>query len=212
MTFSDTQNTENENLLDKSTLWASVSEEDARIFTLLSKDFDKSEFHSLAVMIAYANYAMQKHEFIEWHKKNHKIPPSNEQLRAIVFSYQNVQSYRLKDLRETSEKRLKEILEDNSKKIARDKIIEPLKSEFHQNTRSLNTLINSKTKSLEDSLKKNGGFWQAVLFGVSANIAYSIFIAVIVFTITVVFPENKVSRAFKILLELEEQVQPKSDN
>jgi hypothetical protein len=73
-----------------------------------------SKLDKVAGMLAYAHYALQKHQFIEQWIKERGEPPSQESLRAIILSFRNENSVALDSLKQQSKTLLREYSEEHA--------------------------------------------------------------------------------------------------
>ena len=178
----------------------SISLEDAVVFEkLMAPDDKKSKLSEVSGMIAYANYALQKHQYIEQFKKeNHDEPPSDDLLKSIILSFKT-DGAALDGLRQQSERLLREYAEEYAIAMGSRRIVKPIE-----------TAIKTETRSLRASVDERMRFWPGVGASMLGALFYSFLVAVVIFITTVSAPETKFSRAFTILFE-EAQVQKGSD-
>ena len=78
---------------------------------LIPKD-GKNKFESLVGHVAFAQYAVQKHQFVEQTKKEEGAEPSEERLCSLLFSFRPDNSNALSTLRSSSEQLLHNVAEE----------------------------------------------------------------------------------------------------
>ncbi|ELS00520.1 hypothetical protein Xen7305DRAFT_00002210 [Xenococcus sp. PCC 7305] len=159
--------------------WAAVGNEDAIVFSILLSGKDKSDFSRLSAMVAYAQYSLHKHQFIEKYTRDEGVAPSDEQIKTIIRSFQDENSDMVENLGKQSEKSLNEILEEYVSQISQENFVKPI----------------------EKIVKDNTKFCVSVCAGIVATFIYSVLVAIVIFTVTPAFPNTKLSRIIQILLE-----------
>lgn len=94
------------------TSWAAMCEEDAAIYSALLSNKSDSSFHELSGAIAYAQYFRHKNQFVQKYTQDEGIPPTDDEMRTIVRSFQDKNSFMLENLRQQSERLLTGIVEE----------------------------------------------------------------------------------------------------
>lgn len=158
---------------------ASISREDAAVFELLVPSRRSSKFNQIAGMIAYAQYAIRKHEYIEMYTKEEGRLPDEDSLRSIIRTFKDQNSEALCSLRDSSKKLMEEYAEEYSKQYLTQEILEPVLKKTTINTR----------------------FWPGVLAGVIAAFIYSLLVAIVIFIATAALPDSKFAAALNALLQ-----------
>ncbi|MEM9271714.1 MAG: hypothetical protein AAGA80_01950, partial [Cyanobacteria bacterium P01_F01_bin.143] len=92
--------------------WAEIENEDAIVFAILLSGKENSNFSRLSAMIAYAKYSLQKHQYIQKYIKDEGIPPTDDQIKTIIRSFQDENSDAVENLGKQSEKLLTDIIEE----------------------------------------------------------------------------------------------------
>lgn len=160
-----------------------ISQDDAIVFSrLLPATTAMSKLDKVAGMLAYAHYALQKHQFIEQWIKERGGPPSQENLRAIILSFRNENSVALDSLKQQSKTLLREYSEEHADAAGHAAIVESIRCEVKKRTR----------------------FWVNVGASMTAALLYSLLIALVIFTATAAMPETKYAQIVRILFDLEE--------
>lgn len=161
---------------------AAVGNEDAVVFSLLlsgksgERDYN---FRRLSGMIADAMYSLNKHRYIEKYVKDQGGLPTNQEIRVLMRSFQDEDSYRLQALEQQSANSLKEVIDEYVGRIAEEKFARPV----------------------EKIVKDNTKFWIAVRASIVASFIYSLLIAAAIFTATAALPDTKFARIIQILIE-----------
>lgn len=155
-------------------------QEDKKVFEILNPTRkDISKFDEIAGMIAYAQYSLQKHQYVSTYQKDEKRPPSEESLKAIIMSFKDENSAALLSLKRNAEILLGEYTQEYLENAKRGEILDPI----------------------EKIIKRHTNFWISIGTNLVAAVIYSFFVAIIVFTATAAVPNTKFSRIFRILIE-----------
>ena len=173
--------------------WASFSQEEIKVFQILVPDSEQASLEWLQGMLAYSRYTLQKNEFIEYISKTRGTLPSDDEITAIVASFQNHNSDIIKKLKQQSEQDLTQIIQDYANQVAQEKFIKPIEE-----------ILTKNLSSLEKSISRKSSFWTSVQASVAASLFYSLLIAMILFIATAALPDTKFSRIIRILFETEE--------
>jgi hypothetical protein len=177
---------------DDSDSWASFSQEDLKVFSVLVPKGEEFNFEHSAGMLAYALYTLQKHQFIINSIEEENSLPKNDEIRTIVKSFQYENSYLIDNLKRQSQSILSKVVEEHANQIVREKFIEPTE-----------LMINGKLGSIEKVVKNSTKFQTAVIASICASFLYSFLIAIVVFMATSALPDTKFSKIVKILFEVE---------
>jgi hypothetical protein len=165
-----------------------ISQEDAIVFSKLLPDRNMPKFEKVVGMIAYAQYALQKHQYIESYYREEGQSPSEDLLKSIILTFKNENGSALETLKDNSRNLLKEYAKEYAKSVAHANIINPIKKEVHKRTR----------------------FWQGVAASSLGALVYSLLVAVIIFIATAAMPETKFSKIVRILFESNQELIDKS--
>ncbi len=76
-------------------------------------------------MIAYAQYALHKHQFIEQFSKEEGKPPAEDHLRSIILTFKDENGAALESLREQSKNLLREYAEEYAESVGHTHISGP---------------------------------------------------------------------------------------
>lgn len=163
---------------------ASITEEDAYIFGLISEHLDTSnKYEELVAMLAFSQYARQKHEFLESYKRNNEGKlPSEKDIKTAILSFKDINNNALQLLIGQARNLLDEMVEEYAQKSIENKISAPV----------------------EKIVKENTNFSTSVGASMVASFVYSLIFAMVLFIATAALPNTKFSRAFKLLLEVED--------
>ena len=166
----------------------SLIQEDAEVFAILipSEKRNLSKFEEVSGLIAYAQYSLQKHQFIKKYEQEEGQPPTKDHIHSIILSFRYRNSATLLSLKQKSENLLREYAKEYLENVQHREIIEPI----------------------EKIVKKHTNFWSSIWTSLVAAFLYSFVVAIIIFTATAAVPNNKFSQIIRILLE----EQPNSAN
>jgi hypothetical protein len=157
-----------------------ISQEDAIVFAkLMPPESTTSRFDRVAGMIAYAQYALHKHQFIEQYTKEEGKAPTEDHLKSIILTFKDAHGTALESLKEQSRNLLKQYAEEYAASVDQTRLLQPIKNEVRSRTR----------------------FWPNVAASVTAALIYSFVVAVIIFIATAAMPDTKFSRIIRILTE-----------
>lgn len=180
---------------------AIADEEDAKVFDLLAGDMPESSPQYLVALLAYAEYARQKHEFIQRYWKEKARSPSDEIVRTLIFTFTSRDSTPLNDLKKRSEARLIAY----AQQITSDRVVTTLREIIKESSESIEAAIAQNSESIEAAIARNTRFWMAVWSGVVASFIFSTVIAIAIFTVTVSGPDsNRFVKAARILFGIGE--------
>lgn len=156
-------------------------QEDAKVFAILvpPKKRYPSKFEEVSGLIAYAQYSLQKHQFVTKYQQEEGQPPTEDHIRSIVLSFKDVNSAALLSLKQQSENLLREYAKEYLENAKREEILDPI----------------------ERIVNKHTNFWSSIWANLVASVVYSFVVAVIIFTATVAVPNTKFSQIIRILLE-----------
>ena len=158
---------------------AAISQEDAVVFSiLLPPDSQHSIFDRVSGMLAYSQYALQKHQYIEKYTRDNGKLPTEEQIKTLIISFKDKNSDALENLKHRAEKFLKEYAEEYSDRIRKENILDPV----------------------EKIVKKHTGFWFSVGASLVGGLLYSFAIAIAIFIATAAIPDAKFSKIIKLLM------------
>ncbi len=162
-----------------------ISQEDAVVFSkLLPAGSNISKFDRVAGMIAYAQYALHKHQFIEQYSKEEGKPPAEEHLKSIILTFKDENGTAIESLKDQSKNLLKEYAEEYADSVKHTSIVEPVREEIKKHTR----------------------FWPSVAASITGALLYSLLVAVIIFIATAAMPEAKFSKIVRILYESHQEL------
>jgi hypothetical protein len=154
--------------------------EDEKVFEILNPPGKTlTKFDEIAGMIAYAQYSLQKHQFVSKYQQEEGKPPTEDLLKSIVMSFKDENSAALLSLKQKSEILLREYAREYLENAKREEIIEPI----------------------QKIIEKRTSFWSSIWANIAAAVLYSFVVAVILFTATVALPNTKFSRIIRILME-----------
>jgi hypothetical protein len=158
-------------------------QEDAKVFAILipPKKDSFSKFEEVSGLIAYAQYSLQKHQFVMKYQQEEGRPPTEENIRAIVMSFKDADSAALLSLKQQSENLLREYAKEYWENAKREEMLQPI----------------------ENIVKKHTNFWSSIWANLVASVLYSFLIAIIVFTATATLPNTKFAQIIKILMQEE---------
>lgn len=163
--------------------WAAMGNEDATVFSALLSGKSDSSFHQLSGMLAYAQYSLHKHQFIQKYTRDEGVPPTDDQIKILIRSFQDENSFILENLSQQSDKLLTEIIEEYASQVSEEKFVKPVEKIVRDNTK----------------------FWIAVQASVTASFIYSLLIAIVIFMATAALPDTKFSRIIRILINTTEE-------
>lgn|GEM_PF-5387105 len=172
--------------------WASFSHEDLKVFSVLVPDGEKFDFERLSGMLAYVLYTLQKHQFIVNVLETERTLPKDNEIRTIVKSFQNENSYLIENLKQQSQIILSRVVEEHANQIVQDKFIGPAEK-----------MVKDNLGSLEKTIKGSTNFWISVRASILASFFYSLLIATAIFIATSALPDTKFARIVRILFETE---------
>lgn len=155
-------------------------QEDEKVFEILNplnKNLSKAD--EIAGMVAYAQYSLQKYQFIKRYQQEEGRLPTEDLLRSIIMSFKDENSVALLSLKQKAEILLKEYTVEYLENAKREEILEPI----------------------EEIIKKRTNFWSSVGSNLAAAVIYSFFVAIIVFTATAAVPNTKFAQILRILME-----------
>ena len=135
-------------------------------------------------MIAYAQYALHKHQFIEQYSKEEGKPPAEEHLKSIILTFKDENGTAIESLKDQSKNLLKEYAEEYADSVKHTSIVEPVREEIKKHTR----------------------FWPSVAASITGALLYSLLVAVIIFIATAAMPEAKFSKIVRILYESHQEL------
>ncbi len=148
--------------VDETTCYAIASEADAQVFQLLSEN-SSSDLQLLIARLAYAEYAVEKQEFIQFYKEHHQQLPSDQIVGAVISTFQVRNSSRLKRLQERVSTDLQKLIRKSAEALILSEYAAPLKSILDQNTQSLTSelkeLIAQNTEAIQSEVKQGTQFW-----------------------------------------------------
>jgi hypothetical protein len=152
--------------------------EDEKIFAMLAPSGQTlSKFDEIVAIIAYSQYALQKHQFVTRFNQEEGRPPSEEHIKSIIMAIRNDAA--LDSLKQKSDNLLKEYTKEYLAQAKREEILEPI----------------------EKIIKDNTKFWDSIWANLVAGLIYSVIVTVILFTATAMLPDNKFSKIIKILMD-----------
>jgi hypothetical protein len=155
-------------------------QEDEKVFQLLNPpNTNLSKLDEISGLIAYAQYSIQKHQFVKGCQQSQGKMPTEDALKSLIFSFQNENNAALSSLKIQSKILLNQYAEEYLEKGIRQEILEPI----------------------EQVIEKRTSFWSAIGTNLFASVIYSFIVALIVFTATAAVPNTKFSRILKILME-----------
>jgi hypothetical protein len=156
-------------------------QEDAKVFAILipPKKRYLSKFEEVSGLIAYAQYSLQKHQFVTKYQQEEGQPPTEAHIRSIIMSFKDVNSAALLSLKQQSENLLREYAKEYLENAKREEILEPI----------------------EEIVKKHTNFWSSIWANLVAAVLYSFVVAIIIFTATAAVPNTKFAQIIRILLE-----------
>jgi hypothetical protein len=154
-----------------------LNSEEASLLGMLIPDNVSNKFDNLVGHVACAQFIIQKHQFIEQSKKDDGIEPTDEKLISLLTSFRANNSNALTSLKTSSEQLLKNFAEEYSRKANLTNFVEPIKKHVDLRTGWLNNV------------------WASIV----GAFLYSIIVGIVIFTVTVVQPESKFAKAFRIL-------------
>ena len=157
-----------------------ISHEDAIVFSkILPADSNMSKFDKVAGMIAYAQYALHKHQFIEQYSKEEGKPPTEDHLKSLILTFKDENGTALESLKEQSKNLLREYAKEYADSVEHTYLLEPIKNEVQKRTR----------------------FWYCVAASMTGALLYSLLVAIIIFIATAAMPDAKFSKIIQILIE-----------
>lgn len=153
--------------------------EDAKVYSALvpSESDDSSKFEKVSGMIAYAQYSLQKHQFVNKCIQEDGQPPTSEGLK--LFTRATVDAVDTQELLQKSKALLKAYAEEYLENADRRDIFEPI----------------------EKIVKDNTKFWLAVRVNLFSTFLCSVVVFVLLSTALVRGPDDKLSRIINILME-----------
>lgn len=161
-----------------------ISQEDAIVFSkLLPAESNMSKFDRVAGMIAYAQYALHKHQFIEQYSKEEGKPPSEDHLKTIIMTFKDENGTALESLKEQSKNLLREYAKEYADSVEHSQILNPIKEEVQKRTR----------------------FWPNVAASMIGAFLYSLLVAIIIFIATSAMPQAKFSKIIRLLTETHQE-------
>ena len=162
-------------------------QEDAKVFAILipPEKRNLSKFEEVSGLIAYAQYSLQKHQFVIKYQQEEGQPPTEVHIRSIVMSFKDVNSAALLSLKQQSENLLREYAQEYLENAKHEEILDPI----------------------EKIIKKHTNFWSSLWANLVAAVFYSFVVAIIVFTATSAVPNSKFAQIIKIFMN-EEPISP----
>jgi hypothetical protein len=107
--------------------------EDEKVFgMLLPLGQPPSKFEEIVAMIAYSQYALQKHQFVSRYRQEQGRSPSEEHVRSIVMMIRTDNSLGL--LKQNSDLLLKKYAQEYLEQAKREEILEPIEKIIKENT------------------------------------------------------------------------------
>jgi hypothetical protein len=155
--------------------------EDQKVFEILNPTgrlLSKSE--EIAGMIAYAQYSLQKHQYVEQYQHETGELPTEDKLRSIVMSFRNENSAALASLRSKSDMLLREYAREYLDNEYKEQIIEPIQRVIERQT----------------------SFWNSIASNLAGAILYTLLFGVILFSATASLPNTKFSKIMKIIMDV----------
>jgi hypothetical protein len=172
--------------------WAAFSLEDLKVFSILVPKGEQFDFDHSSGMLAYALYVLHKNQFIINSIEQENSLPKNDEIRTVIKTFQYENNYLIDNLKQQSQSILNKVVEERANQIVREKFIEPTE-----------LMIDKKLGATEKIIKDCTRFRIAVMASICASIAYSLLIAVVIFTATSAMPDTKFSKAIRILFDVE---------
>lgn len=165
--------------------------EDQQVFEILNptgRILSKSE--QIVGMIAYAQYSLQKHQYVEQYQQEIGEFPTEDKLRTIVMSFRKENSAALSNLRSKSDMLLREYTREYLNNEYKEQVIEPIQRVIERRT----------------------NFWNSIASNLVGAILYTLLFGVIVFTATASLPNTKFSRIMKIIMDVPGNVEQTSES
>lgn len=166
-----------------------ISQEDAIVFSkLLPAGRNIPKFDRVAGMIAYAQYALHKHQFIEQYTKEEGKPPAEDHLRSIILTFKDENGTALESLKDQSKNLLKEYAVEYADSVNHTRMLNPIIAEMQKRTR----------------------FWQNVAASITGALLYSLLAAIIIFIATAAMPGAKFSKIVRIMTDSHQELVEKN--
>ncbi len=156
-----------------------LSQEDADVFKILVSPDDTSRVDKISGMIAYSQYTLQKHQFIQQYLKENGEYPNVDHLKAIILTFKNENGETLFLLKEGSKRLLKEYAEEYSEIVQHNNILDPI-----------DKIVGKHTK-----------FWPSVASGIVGSFIYSLVIAMVLFIALATVPDSSFAKIVRIIID-----------
>jgi hypothetical protein len=139
-----------------------------------------SKSEEISGMIAFAQYSLQKYQYVEQYMQEYGKPPTEDLVRTIVMSFRKGNSAALSSLKSRSEILLREYAREYLQNEYKEQIINPIQKVIERQT----------------------SFWNSIVSNLTGAMLYTLIFGVIVFTATASLPDTKFSRIMKIIMDV----------
>jgi len=160
-----------------------ISLEDKKVYQRLvpssESKADGDKFDAIVGMIAYANYFLERHQYIDKHIAEEEAEPEPREIKKLIYSFTGENSVALENLKTRSELLLKDYTKAYAELRVNQNVVEPV----------------------DKIVKHHTNFWRSVLASILGSFFYSLIIAAVIFIATVAMPDSKFAQVINILFE-----------